>query len=141
MAKSQAEWDKFRGEEKATYTANKAEMEQGLEGVKMALKILREYYAAGDKAHASADGAAGGIVGLLEVVESDFSKGLAEMTSTEDNAQVTYDAQSKENEITKAMKSKDVGYKTKESASLDKAVSDAESDRAGVQAELDAVNE
>merc|ERR1719393_997794 len=45
LAKLQQEMDKIRGEEKAAYDKNKAEMEQGLEGVKLALKVLREYYA------------------------------------------------------------------------------------------------
>merc|ERR1719305_908338 len=45
LAKSQAEMDKVREEEKAAYDANKAEMEQGLEGIKLALKVLRDYYA------------------------------------------------------------------------------------------------
>merc|ERR1719424_2204421 len=40
LASSQATMDKIRGEEKALYTKSKAEMEQGLEGVKLALKIL-----------------------------------------------------------------------------------------------------
>jgi len=139
-AKAQAEWDKFRSEEHAAYTANKAEMEQGLSGVKTALKVLRDYYAK-DAAHGSAGGAASGIVGLLEVVESDFSKGLAEMTAVEENAQITFDAATKENEIETTIKSKDVEYKTKESVSLDKAVAADTSDRTGVQAELDAINE
>jgi len=140
-AKSQAEWDKFRQEEHDTYVHNKAEMEEGLEGIKMALKVLREYYAKGDKAHSSADGSASGIVGLLEVVESDFSKGLAEMTASEESAQTAYVAATKENEVTTATKKQDVKYKTKEYVGLDKAVAAASSDRSGVQAELDAVTE
>lgn len=60
------------------------EIEQGLKGIKMALKVLREYYAKGDKAHDADEGAGSGIIGLLEVVESDFTKGLSEMTSDED---------------------------------------------------------
>merc|ERR1719390_409923 len=79
LARSQAEADKIRAEEKAAYDANSAEMEKGIKGVKLALKVLNEYYAKEGKAHSSADGAGGGIIGLLEVVESDFTKGLAEM--------------------------------------------------------------
>merc|ERR1719174_143294 len=44
MAKSQAEMDTLRSEQKSAYKINKAETEQGLEGVKLALKVLREYY-------------------------------------------------------------------------------------------------
>merc|ERR1712039_747417 len=130
-----------RVEEKETYASNKADMEQGLKGVKLALQVLREYYAKEDKSHAAAEGAGGGIIGLLEVVESDFTKGLAEMTSTEESAQAAYDAQTKENEIEKTTKEQDVKYKTKESTELDKTVAETSSDRSGVQAELDAVLE
>merc|ERR1719453_1702398 len=107
----------------------------------MALKILREYYASDSKAHEAADGAGSSIVGLLEVVESDFSKGLAEMITVEEGAAADYDRQTKENQITKATKSQDVKYKTQEFTKLDKATAEASSDREGVNAELDAVLE
>jgi hypothetical protein len=140
MASAKASWDKFRKEEGDAYKANKAEMDEGLGGVKTALKVLRDYYAK-DSAHASAEGAATGIIGLLEVVESDFSKGLAEMTAVEENAQATYDAAVKENEIEKTIKDQDVKYKSKEATALDKAVSEQSNDRTSEQAELDAVVE
>merc|ERR1719298_186306 len=114
LAKSQAAMDKLRSEEKATYDHNKPEMEQGLEGIKTALKVLRDYYAKADKAHSSADGSSSGIISLLEVCESDFSKGLAEMVATEEEAAASYETETKENEIEKATKTKDVEYKTKE---------------------------
>merc|ERR1719152_905501 len=135
LAKAQAEMDKVRAEEKATFDKNSAEMEKGIKGVKLALKVLNEYYAK-DKSHASADGAGSGIIGLLEVCESDFTKGLAEMTATEQTAASEYDRETKENEITKATKDQDVKYKTKEAKGLDKAVAEATADRSGVQEEL-----
>merc|ERR1719482_1533508 len=139
LAKSQAEMDKIRGEENAAYKVNKQEMEEGLEGVKLALKVLREYYASEDKAHAAAEGAGGGIIAMLEVIESDFSKGLAELIATEETAAAEYDKITKENEIAKATKEQDVKYKTKEAKSLDEAVAEATSDKSGAQTELDAV--
>jgi hypothetical protein len=141
LASSQAEMDKIRADEKALYTKNHAEMTQGVEGVQKALKVLRDYYSAEGKSHSSADGAGSGIIGMLEVVESDFSKGLAEMEVTESAAASDYDKVSKENEIARTMKSQDVKYKTKEAAGLDKSVSETSSDLQGVQAELDAVLE
>merc|ERR1719498_1531325 len=116
-------------------------MEKGVKGVRLALKVLNDYYSKSDKAHASADGAGSGIIGLLEVCESDFTKGLAEMTSAEQTAASEYGRESKENAITKATKEQSVKYKTKEFKGLDKDTSDANADRAGVQTELDAVNE
>merc|ERR1719217_1972777 len=90
---SQAEMDKVRADEKAAYDKNKPEMEQGLEGIKLALKVLRDYYAKEDKGHEAASGAGGGIIGMLEVIESDFSKGLAEMISIEEAAVAEYERQ------------------------------------------------
>merc|ERR1712151_534996 len=110
LANSQAEMDKMRSNENAAFKKNKADMEQGLEGVKMALKILREYYAQ-DKEHSAAEGSSEGIIGLLEVVESDFSKALAEFTTTEASAAAAYDKGTKENEIEVATKEQDVLYK------------------------------
>merc|ERR1719195_1857658 len=141
LATAQAEMDKLRAEEKATFEVAKADYELGIKGVKLALKVLTEYYAREEKAHSAAEGAGAGIIGLLEVIESDFTKGLAEATATEESAAAAYDAQTKENEIIKTTKDQDVKYKTKESKTLDKAVAEASSDRAGVQEELKAVNE
>merc|ERR1719281_2062690 len=141
LAATQAEMDKIRQEEHEVYTTNRPEMEEGLEGVKLALKILREYYASEDKAHAAAEGAGATIIGLLEVAESDFTTGLSEMIATEETAAAEYDKQTKANAIEKATKDQDVKYKTKEAKELDEAVAEATSDRSGVQVELDAVNE
>merc|ERR1719356_245473 len=86
LAKSQAEMDKLRSEEKSAFDENSAEMQKGIKGVQLALKVLNEYYAQEGKAHGAAVGAGEGIIGLLEVIESDFTKGLAEMTAAEQSA-------------------------------------------------------
>merc|ERR1719401_2179687 len=139
LAKAQAEMDKLRSEEKAAFDVNSAEMKKGVDGVKLALKVLNEYYAKEDKAHGAAQGSGEGIIGLLEVCESDFTKGLAEMVAAEESAVAEYEKVTKENEIEKATKDQDVKYKTKESKGLDKDTAEATAERAGVQEELDAV--
>jgi chromosome segregation ATPase len=141
LTRSQAEMDKLRKEENAAYTKNKGDMEMGLNGVKKALAVLKEYYAKGDKAHSSGDGASTGIIGMLEVCESDFSKDLAEIVSVEEAAAAAYEQETKDNEIEKTTKTKDVEYKTKEAKSLDKSSSETTSDADSVKAELDAVLE
>merc|ERR1719498_469726 len=78
---------------------------------------------------------------MLEVVESDFTKGLSEMEVAESSAASEYDRVSKENELARTMKGQDVKYKTKEAAGLDKSVSETSSDLQGAQAELDAIME
>merc|ERR1719291_1279516 len=141
LAASQAEMDKLRQEENAAFLKNKADMEQGLKGIEIALRVLNDYYAKDDKAHASADGAGHGIIGLIEVIQADFSKALAEFQSVEETSQADYDKQTKANEIERTTKEQDVKYKNKEATDLDAAISDASSDRDGVQTELDAVQQ
>jgi uncharacterized coiled-coil DUF342 family protein len=139
MAKAKAQADQMRAEEKATYEKNSAEMKMGIEGVKKALSVLKEYYAKGDKSHESADGAGSGIIGLLEVCESDFTKGLTEMTAEEETAAADYEAYAKEDEIANVQKGQDVKYKTKEAAGLDKNVAELSTDLSAVTDELSAV--
>jgi len=141
LAKSQAEMDQVRSDEKAVYEKNKPEMEGGLKGIKLALKILNDYYAKADKAHSSSDGAGSGIIGMLEVIESDFTKGLAEMVAAEQTAAASFEKENQENAIEKTTKNQDVKYKTKEAAGLDKAIAELSTDKEGVEAELDAVND
>jgi uncharacterized coiled-coil DUF342 family protein len=140
MAKAKAEADQLRAEEKSTYEKNSAEMELGIEGLKKALSVLKEYYAK-DDSHGAAEGAGSGIIGLLEVAESDFTKGLTEMTAAEETAAADYEAYCKEDEIATATKQKDVEYKTKEAAGLDKNVAELSTDLQAVTDELTAVLE
>merc|ERR1711959_387881 len=139
LATSQAKMDQMRQEEKALFTTSEAEVAKGLDGIKLALKVLREYYAKADKSQ-SGD-AAGGIVSLLEVCESDFSKELAELRTVEETAAAAYEQEAKENAMTKTTKQQDAKYKQKEAVSLGKATAEATADRKGVQEELDAVLE
>merc|ERR1719444_283942 len=106
----------------------------------MALKVLNDYYAkAGD--HSQASGASSGIIGLLEVCESDFSKNIAEIESAEESAAAAYEQETKDNDLERTTKSKDAEYKAKEAARLDKESTMLSSDRNNVKAELDAVLE
>jgi len=140
LARTQSEMDALRAAEKGDFEKNQPEMEMGLKGIKLALKILNDYYAKA-AAHSSSDGAGGGIIGMLEVIESDFTKGLTEIEAVEQQAASAYEAQTKENAIAKTTKDQDVKYKTKEAAGLDKAAGNLNSDREGVQSELDATLE
>merc|ERR1719238_386499 len=139
LAKAQAEMDKLRSEEKAAFDVNSAEMEMGIKGVKKALQVLKDYYAKADKSHGAAQGAGEGIIGLLEVCESDFTKGLTEMTAEEETAAADYAAYVKEDEVANVQKQQDVKYKTKEAAGLDKNVAALSTDLSAVTDELSAV--
>jgi len=154
VAKMQAEMDQIRQETHAAFVTAKADLEQGLDGVRRALKVLRDFYQEkeGDDAafmqqpaapekHAKSTGAGGGIISMLEVIESDFAKNLAEEESEESAAQAEYEKMTQENKVATATKEQDVKYKTKEFKGLDKTVTELSGDRDGSQTELDAVLE
>lgn len=142
MAHAQADMDAMRAEEKAAFEKNKAELESGLEGIRLALKIIRDYYGAPESAsHSTSDGAASGIVSLIEVCETDYSRGLVGATAVEENAQIEYDAETKQMGFSKLAKEKDVTYKNKEATSLDKASTEMVSDYDRVNDQLSAVLE
>jgi len=141
LAASQLAMDNLRGEEHDVYLAQKAEMEEGLQGVKLALKTLKDYYGGASGDHEAATGAGEGIIGLLEVIESDMTKTLTEVEATEKASADEYDRQTKENEVEKTLMDQDVKYKSKEQKGLEDALAEATSDRTSVTAELDAVLE
>ncbi|CAK0874379.1 unnamed protein product [Prorocentrum cordatum] len=159
LAKEQAEMDKMRSSAHANYLQAKSDLEAGLQGVRQALSVLREYYGGSGAAmiqgsigdamsqpakpeyHTAASGAGSGIIGLLEVVESDFASGLASEETTESDAQTQYEKVSQENAITRTTMNQDVTYKTKEFKGLDKELSELVSDRETTNTELEAVLE
>merc|ERR1719421_945303 len=96
IAKAQAEADEIRAAEAAAWKEAKADYESGVEGVGMALQVLRDYYAEKDESliqqtHVKATGAATGIIGMLEVIESDFTKSLADGSAAEAMAVEAYE--------------------------------------------------
>jgi hypothetical protein len=139
LAMAQADMHRIREEENAVFVANKADLEKGLSGTKLAVKILTEYYSKDGKAHNAAQGAGEGVIGLLEVCESDLSKGLAELLGAEESAKSEYERASKDNAIQQKTKEADAKYKSKEAKDVAKSLAEVKSDRASVQTELDAV--
>ena len=77
----------------------------------------------------------------MEVVLADFSKYLAQIPSDEEAAAAEYKRVSKENQIERTTKDQAAKYETQEAKALDKTAAELNSDRTGVQAELDAVSE
>jgi len=156
LSRSQAEMDKIRYEAHQAYVEAKAELEQGLEGVRKALSVLRDYYGSAGAAsavmlqsseaqpaqpekHAKAGGAGSSIIGMLELVESDFAKSLAKEETAEADAESEYQKTTQENKISKTMKEQDVKYSTQEYKALDKSISELSSDRETTSTELTAV--
>merc|ERR1712107_732711 len=101
LSKQQAEMDTIRREENAAYTQAKADLELGLSGVRKALEVLRNYYGSASAAlvqqpampeqHSKSGGAAGSIINILEVCESDFAGNLAKEETQESDAVSAYE--------------------------------------------------
>jgi chromosome segregation ATPase len=161
IAEEQKVATEMRESEKAAWEAAKADFESGLEGVQMALQVLRDYYAEKDDSAEAliqsddiasdmslaqssgkkSSGAASGIIGMLEVAESDFSKMLAEGSATEDQAAKEYEAMTEDNKVTTAAKETEVKYKNKDSKETKAYIEETKSDLETSHTELSAIME
>lgn len=158
IEKSQGEMDNLRRSENAAYKKVSAEQKSALAAVQTALKVLRDFYSAGDdnaaliqdmgasmksENVAASQGAGGGtaIIGLLEICESDFSKGIAESDSAEDAAQGAYAKFTHENKKDKAVKEKTIQLLNGSIAKLGKKMAEFTGDKTQTQQELDALVE
>jgi len=165
IAKEQTKLDKIREDEHAAFVTEKDDLEKGLEGVRKALGMLRDYYSEDkdesssdapsgeapvflqrqpgvpDTAHQKQGGAASGIMEILEMTESDFAAGLAKAQTQESDSQTEYDEAAKENEVEKETLETEVKFKNKEYKQLDKTISQITSDRDSLMTEQAAVLE
>jgi septal ring factor EnvC (AmiA/AmiB activator) len=147
IANEQSEATAIRQTEKETFKTAEADYQGGLEGVQMALKVLRDYYGQSfaqvdqpaTPSHSKGD--ASSIIGMLEVAESDFGKLLAEARDVEESSAGEYEQSSEDNKIATQTKKQDVEYKNKEILELQHALSEHGNDREGEQEELDSVLE
>jgi hypothetical protein len=160
LAKEQASMDKLRQENNAAYVEAKADLELGLSGVRKALDVLRTYYGSSASLlqneeafgsfmqqpdapviHSKSTGAGDSIIGILEVVESDFASNLAKVETEESDQVDDYEKTTQENAVTKTTKVQDVKYQTQEFTGLDKAVNEMSADRESTSTELASVME
>jgi len=148
IAKEQAEMDKVREDEKVAFEKAKADLELGIEGVRKALSMLRDYYGSKDNSpsaalfaqfmkqptppdltHRKSEGAASGIIGILEMTESDIATSLAKEQTQEMNSQNMYEKTTNENKATTETKEQAVKFKTKEFKVLDAKIAQVMSDK------------
>merc|ERR1719182_492722 len=83
-------------------------------------------------------GESGGVVGMLEVIQSDFARLEAETSSSESEASEEYDRFSAESAKDKAVKQTQLGHATKTKTAKEGDLNDTEKDLRATQEELDA---
>jgi hypothetical protein len=148
----------IRTKEKAKNEATIADAKAAQEAVKSALAVLKEFYAkaaeatalvqqptAMDDAPATFDSSfkgqqseSGGVVGMLEVIASDFARLESETTSEEDSASSEYKTFMNDSGVDRATKAADADNKGKLKTRKDGELTTTKSDLKGAQGELDA---
>merc|ERR1719399_909591 len=142
----------IRTEEKATFDKSSKDLSESQEACAAAIEVLRSYYESGSFVQVSATTKvqsktkmkakdAGGIIGMLEVAESDFSKMLSEAKAAEQAAVDEYDTMVQDNKVLKATKEAEVKAKRSEIASLGTTMENYGEDRDGLNKELGALND
>merc|ERR1712190_7840 len=146
---------KLRQEEKAKNTQTMADAGQAQTAVAQAITVLKDFYAkAGDATallqqqpvapeifdapYKGMQSENGGVVGMLEVIESDFARLEAETRAAEVTAQKEYDEFMTDSKVDKAAKVKDIEHKTAKKQDETQALGLKREDLEGTQKELDA---
>jgi hypothetical protein len=141
----------IRQEEKATNTATIKDSIEAQKAVAQALAVLKDFYAkAGeatalvqqpeifDSAYKGNQAGAGGVVGMIEVIASDFARLEAETKSAEASAQKEYDTFMADSKADKAAKETDIEVKTAKKQDENQALTVTKEDLDGTQKELSA---
>merc|ERR1712048_1521749 len=146
---------KLRQEEKAKNTETIADSQEAQTAVAQALTVLKEFYAKAaeatallqqqpeapeifDKPYTGMQSSNGGVVGMLEVIESDFARLEADTKAAEASAQKEYDEFMTDSATDKSKKSTDVDHKSAKKQDETEALTTAQEDLQGTQEELDA---
>jgi cell division septum initiation protein DivIVA len=141
----------LRQEEKATNTETISDAGEAQTAVAQALTVLKEFYAkAGeatafvqepeifDKPYQGMGAEGGGVVGMLEVIESDFARLESDTKASEATAQKEYDEFMTDSKVDKSSKSADIEHKTAKKQDEEQALTSKNKDLEGTQKELDA---
>jgi len=142
---------KMREEEKVKNAETIKDAQEAQTAVAQALTVLKDFYAKAGKATAFAQqpevfdkpykgmgGMAGGVVGMLEVIESDFARVQAETSAAEAQAAAEYKQFMHDSTVDKADKQRDMEHKKTKKENEEAAVVETTTDLEGTQKELDA---
>merc|ERR1719159_2226107 len=131
-----AEATSVRTDESAKNTQTIADAKVASEATARALQVLKDFYS---KNSGPAQGSSStGVLGMLEVIQSDFVRLETETTSAEDNSAKAYTTLMRESSKDKAVKTTDQKHKLNTKTEKEGDLEAAKKDLAGNQEELDA---
>merc|ERR1719181_744881 len=143
----------LRTAEKAKNTETIADAKAAAAAVEKALGVLKEFYAKAaeatafvqqkqpeifDEEYKGMGSSSGGVVGMLEVILSDFTRLEAETSSAEETAAKEYEEVMADSKDDKAQKTTDIEHKTAEKQDQSQTLTVKKGDLEGTQEELDA---
>jgi septal ring factor EnvC (AmiA/AmiB activator) len=157
LDKAMAEATKLRLQEKAKNEETIKDSKEAQTAVAEALAVVKEFYAKAaeatalvqqpeqpvapeifDSPYKGMQGSAGGVVGFLEVIESDFARLEAETKAAEEAAQKEYDRFMTDSQMDKEAKTTDHDHKTAKKEDQEQMLTSKKEDMKNTQKELDA---
>jgi len=151
LDKAVADSTSMRETEKAKNTETITDAQEAQTAVSQAVTVLKEFYAKAaestsfvqqpevfDTAYTGNQAQSGGVVGMLEVIQSDFARLEAETKASEDQGQKEFDSFMSDSSVDKAQKSKDIEHKTDKKQNEEQSVQEKTTDLESTQKELDA---
>lgn len=137
LAQSSAELDKVRQEEKVLFEKAHKDTQEGLEGLRMALQVLRTFYAK----LGGSTGRSGHAVSMIEFAASEMRKRAMELEARESQAASEHARISTDNGVMQASKQHEVEARTADVSALQKLLNELSSDHAAAKEELDALQD
>jgi predicted RNase H-like nuclease (RuvC/YqgF family) len=142
----------IRRAEKMKNTETIKDAQDAQAAVAKALGVLKEFYDKAstatalnqepeifsDEPYRGMGAESGGVVGMIEVIASDFARLESETSANEAAAKEEYDSFMQDSKMDKTVKSKDVEHKTEKKTSQEQALQEKKSDLAGTEKELSA---
>lgn len=151
--KNDAEAEKLRQEQHASFVKAEADFSEAADAVQDAISVLNDYYdsafiqvsarttssRAPPKLGGAKQDSAGGIIGMLDTMAGEFTKTVAEVTATENEQAKAFEEMKKENFDSKTAKETEIIKSENEIGSLDITLGHTEEDKTLVVKELKAV--
>merc|ERR1719482_406194 len=144
----------IREEEKVKNAATVKDAQEAQTAVAQALAVLKEFYDKASKAtsfvqhkgkqpeifddepYKGMGAENGGVMGMIEVIQSDFARLESETTEAEAAGQKEYESFMNDSEVDKAAKNSDIEHKTTKKQNQEQRLSEAQADLEGEKKEL-----